>query len=43
LTDITTVIIALTTIFILFRFKKVQEPLIILAAAGVGILLKALN
>lgn len=42
LTDIPTVIIALTTIAILFRFKKLQEPFIILAAAAIGIVLKIL-
>jgi chromate transporter len=40
LTDIPTVLIALTTAVILFRFKKLQEPFIILAAALLGILLK---
>lgn len=40
LTDIPTVIIALSTMAILFRFKKLQEPFIILAAAVTGILLK---
>lgn len=34
------VLIALTTEVILFRFKKLHEPFIILAAAGLGILLK---
>lgn len=40
LTDIPTLVIALTTITILFRFKKLQEPFIILAAAIIGIVLK---
>jgi chromate transporter len=40
LTDIPTVLIALTTAVSLFRFKKLQEPFIILAAALLGILLK---
>lgn len=40
ITDVTSTIIALVTIVILFRFKKVQEPLIILAAAIVGLIIK---
>lgn len=40
LTDIPTILIALTTAAILFRFKKLQEPFIILAAAIMGLLLK---
>jgi chromate transporter len=40
LIDLPTVLIALTTAVLLFRFKKLQEPFIILAAAGLGILLK---
>lgn len=40
LTDIPTLLIALTTTAILFKFKKLQEPLIILVAALVGILLR---
>lgn len=42
LTDIPTILIALTTAAILFRFKKLQEPFIILAAALLGITLKLL-
>jgi chromate transporter len=42
LTDIPTILIALTTAAILFRFKKLQEPFIILAAAIIGITLKLL-
>lgn len=42
LTDIPTILIALTTVAILFRFKKLQEPFIILAAAIIGIILKLL-
>ena len=42
LTDIPTILIALTTAVILFRFKKLQEPFIILAAAIIGITLKLL-
>lgn len=40
LTDIPTLLIALLTIAILLRFKKLQEPLIIVAAALIGIILK---
>lgn len=40
LIDIPTVVIALTTAAILFRFKKLQEPFVILAAALIGITLK---
>ena len=39
-TDIPSVIIALVTILLLLRFKKIQEPFIILAAAVVGLLIK---
>lgn len=42
LTDVPTILIALTTAGILFKFKKIQEPLIIIVAAVVGITLKAL-
>jgi len=42
LTDIPTILIALTTAIILFRFKKLQEPYVIIVAAMVGILLKTL-
>ena len=37
LTDIPTLLIAVTTAAILFKFKKLQEPFIILAAALLGI------
>ena len=40
LTDIPTVMIAITTAGVLFKFKKLPEPFIILAAAFIGILLK---
>lgn len=40
LTDIISCAIAVVTILILFRFKKIQEPYIILAAAFLGLLLK---
>lgn len=40
LTDLPTVLFAITTAALLFKFKKLQEPFIILAAALLGILLK---
>ncbi|MEI3801472.1 MULTISPECIES: chromate transporter [unclassified Chitinophaga] len=40
LTDACTIAIAIITVIILWRFKKIPEPLIILAAAGTGLLLK---
>jgi chromate transporter len=40
ITDFVSAAIALLTILILFRYKKVQEPYIILVAALVGILLR---
>ena len=40
LTDIPTLLIAITTAAILFKFKKLQEPFIILAAALLGISIK---
>jgi chromate transporter len=40
LTDWTTVVIALSTAALLFRYRKLQEPYIILAAALLGIILK---
>src|SRR5215207_4801910 len=42
LTDIPTVLIAISTAAILFRFKKLQEPFIILAAAIAGLVLRIL-
>jgi chromate transporter len=42
LNDIPTVIIALSTVGILLKFKKLQEPIIIAGAALVGILLKTI-
>jgi len=41
ITDITSAIIALTTIVVLLKFKKVQEPVIIVVAALLGLLLKS--
>jgi chromate transporter len=42
LTDLPTILIAISTIAILLRFKKLQEPVIILAAAVTGIVLKTI-
>jgi chromate transporter len=42
LLDWPTVLICLTVIALLFRFKKLQEPYIILGAACVGIVIKLL-
>jgi chromate transporter len=39
-TDITTVAIAVITILVLLRFKKIQEPLIIVIAAVAGLIIK---
>lgn len=40
LIDIPTLLIAVTTALVLLRFKKLQEPLVILAASIVGIVVK---
>jgi chromate transporter len=40
LIDAPSMIIALVTILVLLRFKKVQEPFVILAAALVGLVIK---
>ena len=40
LIDIPTVVIAVTTAAVLFRYKKIQEPFVILAAAVIGVVLK---
>jgi chromate transporter len=42
LVDIPSVLIALSTVGLLLRFKKLQEPIIIIVAAGIGVLLKLL-
>lgn len=42
LTDLPTVLIAITTAGVLFRFKKIQEPWVILAASLLGIVLRTL-
>jgi chromate transporter len=39
-TDVIAILIAVATAFALFRFKKIQEPYIIIVAAGIGLLLK---
>jgi chromate transporter len=41
LTDIPTIILAILTAGLLWKFKKIQEPYIILTAALIGIVLKA--
>ena len=43
ITDVTSVFIALSTILVLLRFKKAQEPLIILVAAVIGLLIRTLT
>jgi chromate transporter len=40
LTDIVTVLIALATLGLLVRFKKLNEPLLIVAAGAIGLVLK---
>ncbi|HEY8894273.1 MAG TPA: chromate transporter [Niastella sp.] len=40
ITDITSAAIALVTVLVLLKFKKVQEPIIIVVAALLGLLLK---
>lgn len=42
LTDMPTLLIAIATVAILFRFKKLQEPYVIVIAALVGIVIKTL-
>jgi chromate transporter len=42
LSDITTIVIAVTTAAILIRFKKIPEPYVILAAAIIGLTIKLL-
>ncbi len=39
LTDLPTVVLALGTLLVLWRFKKIPEPLIVVAAAVIGLLL----
>jgi chromate transporter len=40
LTDIIAIILAVITVLVLLRFKKIPEPVIILAAALAGLLIK---
>lgn len=40
LTDLPAVLLSLTTLLVLVRFKKIQEPWLIVAAAGIGVLIK---
>jgi chromate transporter len=40
LIDIPTILLAVITVFILWKYKKVQEPYIIVAAALIGLILK---
>jgi chromate transporter len=40
--DVATVLIALATLAVLLRFKKVQEPLLIVAAGAVGLTLSGM-
>lgn len=39
-TDVISILIGLTTIFVLLRFRKLQEPLVIVAAALIGLLVR---
>jgi chromate transporter len=41
LIDIPTILMAVVTVFILWKFKKIQEPYIIIVAALIGFLLKS--
>jgi chromate transporter len=41
ITDVTSAAIAVVTILLLLRFKKIQEPIIILVAAVAGLLIKS--
>ncbi|MBS0030824.1 chromate transporter [Chitinophaga sp. 22321] len=41
LTDVYTIGLAVLTVFILWRFRKIPEPVIIVIGAGAGLLLKA--
>lgn len=38
LTDIPTVLLAVGTLLVLFRFKKISEPIIVVAAAAIGLI-----
>ena len=39
LIDVPTVLLALGTVLLLLRFKKLQEPVIVVGAAAIGLLL----
>jgi chromate transporter len=41
LTDVVSVLLAVITIFVLLKFKKIQEPFIIIVAAILGLIIKA--
>lgn len=41
LIDLNTILIALVTVFVLWKYKKIQEPVVILLAAFVGYFLKS--
>lgn len=43
LTDLISWIIAITTVVVLLRFKKIPEPLVIIVAAIIGFLIKGFN
>jgi chromate transporter len=40
ISDLSTALIAIATVFVILYFKKVQEPYLILVAAIIGLLLK---
>ena len=42
ISDVTSGVIAILTIFLLLRFKKIQEPFIIIGAAIAGLLIRYL-
>jgi len=37
--DLPTMILAIATVILLWRFKKLQEPIIIAAAAAIGLMI----
>jgi chromate transporter len=43
ITDIPTAMLAIATVFVLYRFKKIQEPKIILLAAIAGLIIKSIS
>lgn len=40
LTDMTSTVMAIATILVLLRFKKIQEPFVIIVAAIAGLIIK---